>query len=547
MDPKTTLADIRRLVTEAKNEEAANRLLQYLDTAQEPQRSWRDTVGNLLAQYKRIRQQRERGTVSFDDARLAVNQITDGLLAALAGIEEGLPAPSPKEEPSASGKTPWLAIGVVIALVLAGASFLMLRNSGQPTADEDDDQLQQITGEAEEGECPTYDKDSEFNILVLPFLPLDDQPALVDRSIRLRLGERMEKYGVRGNVFSQKIDYNSDRYPLTSTQAADLARPCNAQLIIWGTTEKIANQGQSQLLTTTKFRFIKSDKFMLTDLELSGESEVDTVTTLSSIATSAELTEELERSLRLIFGLVAHETENYALAAELLDTVIMERGGVADNPKWGRIQADSYIKSGQDRKAIEVLDKMLSSKDTVNVEALLQRGLLEYRVGESVAASKDLNKVLEHDPDNEKALTARAAMSVKRNDLFQADQDLNRLEQMNNRSTTVKGIRESYRQREQVEQQKLQEAEQRIERNPNDTAAWRIKAESANSLGQFRQAESAANNLLSVDPKNIAALSTLQSIARYLPDSVQIKQRVKQSLPRLSPQQLRSFQVRSPE
>jgi len=225
MDPKTTLADIRRLVTEAKNEEAANRLLQYLDTAQEPQRSWRDTVGNLLAQYKRIRQQRERGTVSFDDARLAVNQITDGLLAALAGIEEGLPAPSPKEEPSASGKTPWLAIGVVIALVLAGASFLMLRNSGQPTTDEDDDQLQQITGEAEEGECPTYDKDSEFNILVLPFLPLDDQPALVDRSIRLRLGERMEKYGVRGNVFSQKIDYNSDRYPLTSTQAADLHAP----------------------------------------------------------------------------------------------------------------------------------------------------------------------------------------------------------------------------------------------------------------------------------------------------------------------------------
>ncbi len=548
MDLQSTLTDVRRLITEAKNEQAAERLLAYLNTAEEPQRSWRDTVSNLLAQYKRLRQQQERGVVSFDDSRLAINQITDGLLAALAGIEEGTPAPEDAEvipAATAPAKTPWLAIGVIVALVLAGASFLMLRNMfGGGNDKEDDGVTTHVTeGEVEQGKCPTYEEASEFNILVLPFLPLDNKPAGVGRSIRINLATTMEEYGIYGNVFSQNIDTNSDAYPITNRQAQRLARPCGAQLIIWGTTEQILKAGAPEIVTTTKFQFVESEHFSLANLELTSNVEVDTVSSLSSIATNGELTEDLKMSLRLIFGLVAHETDNHALAAELLDSVITERGGVEAVPKWGLIQADSYIKSGQEEKAIRIYEQVLR-KDSTNVQAWVQKGLLEYRTGQTMAANKDFDRALQQDPDNETALAARAAISVERNDLYQADMDLSRLEQMQAKTPVTGQIRESYRAKHQMETKKMEEADDRIEQNPNDTAAWRIKAEAAQQLGDFRTAETAANQLLNIDPKSVPALSTLQAITQFLPDSVQIKRRIQQTLPTLSPQQLRNFQVK---
>ena len=122
---------------------------------------------------------------------------------------------------------------------------------------------------------------------------------------------------------------------------------------------------------TTKFRFIESSHFSLTDLEITNEATVDTVSSLSSIATSAELTEEIEMTIQLILGLVAHETDNHQVAAATLEKVIEERGGVAANPKWGLIQADSYIKTGQEERAIEVYREMLKT-DSTNVKALLR-------------------------------------------------------------------------------------------------------------------------------------------------------------------------------
>ena len=99
MDPNATLATIRQLIAEAKNEAAAERLLEYLNQAPEPAHSWQDTVNNLLAQYNRVKLQQQRNTISFDEARRAINQIIDGLLASIAGIEAGLPAPAMESKP----------------------------------------------------------------------------------------------------------------------------------------------------------------------------------------------------------------------------------------------------------------------------------------------------------------------------------------------------------------------------------------------------------------------------------------------------------------
>ncbi|MGH1437811.1 MAG: hypothetical protein ACRBG0_25460 [Lewinella sp.] len=537
MDPNATLVAIRQLIAEAKNEAAAERLLDYLNQAPEPANSWRDTVSNLLAQYKRIKLQQQRNTISFDEARRAINQITDGLLASLAGIEQGLPAPSVKTDGAGNNNSspPWLVIGVVVALVLATASFFMLRGIFQNNTPADPPSTLVDQGESEEGKCPPYKPDSEFNIMVLPFQPLDGKSANIDLPLKSRLAIEMDKYGLKGSVFTKKIDVFSNEYPLTSNQASKIGLPCKAQLIIWGTTEEDRNGND---IVTTKFRFIESSHFSLTDLEINNEATVDTVSSLSSIASSAVLTEEIEMTIQLILGLVAHETDNHAVAAATLGKVIEDRGGVAANPKWGLIQADSYIKTGQDERAIEVYREMLKT-DSTNVQARLQKGLLEYRGGKTEVASQDLTKVLEQEPENTKALTARAAVSVKRNDLNLARQDLDQLEKSTDRSVAAQEIRKNYNDRHLAEQQKVEAADQQIQVNPNDTSAWRVKAEASQNIGDFSTAKKAASNLLQIDPNNLAAIKTLQSVMAKVPDSIDVRRQLEIAIPKLSPDQLK--------
>ncbi|WP_367390303.1 hypothetical protein [Lewinella sp. LCG006] len=544
MDPNATLANIRKLIAEAKNEEAAERLLEYLNQDPEPVSSWRDTVSNLLAQYKRVKLQQQRNTISFDEARRAVNQITDGLLASLASIEEGLPAPSLKTTESGTNTSspPWMVIGVVAALVLATASFFMLRGVFQNNNNTAPTPIVVDQGESEEGKCPPYEADSEFNIMVLPFQPLDGKLTPIERSLRIRLATEMEKYGLKGSVFTKKIDVFSDEYPLTSSQASIIGLPCKAQLIIWGTTEEDRNGND---IVTTKFRFIENSHFSLTDFEINNEATVDTISSLSSIATSAELTEEIEMTIQLILGLVAHETDNHEVAASTLEKVIEERGGVAANPKWGLIQADSYIKTGQEERAIEVYREMLKT-DTTNVQALLQKGLLEYRTGHNDVAHDDLTRALEQDPENTKALTARAAVSVKRNDLNQARHDLDLLDKTADKSIATQVIRKKYDERHLEEQAKIATANTQIQQNPKDTSALRIKAQAAQNLGDFSTARKTASNLLEIDPNNLAAIKTLQSVMAKVPDSNAVRRQLEIAIPRLNPEELKQVRALIP-
>jgi hypothetical protein len=372
MDPTTTLAEIRDLVTRAKNEEAAEQLLQYISTSGQPARSWENTVRNLLAQYKRIKLDQQKSTISYDAGRIGINQVTNGLLSVLNNIEAGKAAPAEVAIISNKRRNIWMTIGLVVALLLGGASFLMLRNGNNQPVSEEEEPTEVVEGVVKD-KCPVYAKNSEFNIMLLPYLPLDGKPKGVETALRINLAGLLEKYHIMGSVFTQMIDFSSPEYPLTGQAAVNLAKPCRAQLIIWGTTEE--DKRTANIITTTKFRFVESENFSLTDLELNNQAEIDTVTSLSSIAAGGDLTEKIDATLRLILGLVAHETDHHETAADILDEVIRERGGVAENPKWGVIQADSYIRSGQEERALKVYREM-KLRDSTNVQALIQKGLL---------------------------------------------------------------------------------------------------------------------------------------------------------------------------
>lgn len=538
MDPTSTLAEIRDLITGAKNEKAAEQLLQYISTVGEPASSWENSVRNLLAQYKRIKLDQQKNTISYDAGRLGINQVTNGLLSILNNIEAGKAAPKEPSVTTTSRRNLWMSIGVVVALLLGGGSFLMLRKNGKPPVEE------KTTGVVEgvvQDQCPEYSKNSEFNIMLLPYLPLDGNPKGVETALRINLAGLLERYNIMGSVFTQMIDHASPEYPLTGHAAVRLAKPCKAQLIIWGTTEEDKNT--NNIITTTKFRFVDSENFSLADFSLNNEAEVDTVTSLSSIATGGDLTEEIDATLRLILGLVAHETDHHEEAADILDGVIEERGGVAQNPKWGVIQADSYIRSGQEERALKVYRDMKG--DSTNVQALLQKGLLELKAGNTQMAAKDLDEVLKKDPENTEALAARSVVRVKQNRLFEANRDLEKLEELESDTKVASSIRQQYQQQHIMESNKLTAAEQKIAANPDDTSAWRIKAETASNLGEFEVAKDAATKLLRIDPHNMAALYTLVQIQPWYKDSLQIKQQLNRRIPKLSPEQKEDLRIRT--
>lgn len=540
MNSPNTLAAIRKLITEAKNEKAAEQLLSYIQDAPPPAATWRNKVSNLLAQYKRVKLQMSQSTVSYEEGSRAINKVTNGLLTVLASIERGEPAPS-LEQSAVTGENGgyslWLVGGVITALVLSVVAIFLLRgNNDQPDGPSQKQGVFIVEEEMPTSECPAYDKLSEFNILILPFLPLDGELQSIERPLAIRLAERMEEYGVNGAIGPKKIDVNSSDYPLTATQANVLGGKCNAQLIIWGTTEKL---GQD-LITTTKFSFINNEHFSITDLELNSQAAVDTVTSLSGIATTAELTENIEASLRLIFGLVARETGNHALAAETLGKVVEERGGISTNINWAIIQADSYIKAGEYDEAIKIYEK-LYQQDSTNVQALLRKGLLEIRSGQIMQATKDFDRVLEMDPDNTQALTARAAANVELSRLPEARADLQKLDDMGEGEEVKPAIREKYQQRRSVEEAKLQDANQRLERNPEDTAAWRIKAQTARQIGDDEQAQLAASNLLRVDPNNQVAFEVLQAVIANAKTEEEAERQIRLVMPQLNTRQIRTL------
>lgn len=533
MNP-TSIAEIRSLITKAKDEEAAERLLVLLETAEQPAASWADTVRQLLAQYQRTRTAQQRNTVSYDNAQIAINQVTNGLLDVLAGIEAGRTAPDlPNDEyrPAPRRSVPWWSIALVVA-VLAGVGYFFLLPEGAGNGDVDDQLSDTIRVDSVTGKivCPPYPEQSTFNIMVLPYQALDGKKKKIESALRIRLSERIEEYKISGAVFTRNIDSDSYEYPATSEQAAVLGKPCKAQLIIWGTTEE--RPGTNEVITTTKFRFIDSEHFSLTNLVLDNTASVDTITSISSIATNAELTENIERTIRLIFGLVAFETENHALAADILEEVIEERGGVAVNPKWGMIQADSYIKSGQDERAIKVYEQILE-RDTANIQAMEQSGLLFFRLGDIHAAEAHLSKAVEQDPTNTRILAARAAARVQQNDLYQANTDLKQLEKQGVELKVTKVIRKDYAVRESAEKQRLATANKKLDSNPGDTTALRMKTEAARNLGQLQVASTTASQLLRVDPDNRQALTTMIEVASQVRDSSVLKQKIEAVNPRI--------------
>jgi tetratricopeptide (TPR) repeat protein len=523
METKEKIRAIRQRIIQADTEGALRELLAWLeDAGTAPLRAWADTVRSLKARYRRTKNEKQKGVIAYEQAQLSFNQIENALLNILQGIENGDQPAKPSVTPSTSPKraVPWLTIGVVTALVLAVVSVVLLRDilAADPAPDE--------LVATSLGECPSYPQDSRFNIMVLPYKPLRGERESIESSIKDRLALSIEAYRVPAYVMTREIDVtDANLYPSDSRSARRIGDPCAAQLVIWGTTERTP---ANQLITTTSFRFLNKEHFNLADLTLNQNAEVDTLETISSIATEGILTKSIEMGIQLIFGLVAHETGQHAVAANLIQEACDSLGGVQENTKWGMVLADSYVRSEQPEKAIATYDAILMS-DHDNTTARTQRGYLTYELGQYAAAEADFTEVLSRDSTNGQVRVARAAARIRTDRLYEAQQDLEQVESESGSELIPKGIRTEYLERQKSLEKSKVEAEQQLKFNPNDTTALRIQAETAQKLGDFETASAAASQLLVRDPNHINALKTLLEVKPMLKDTEAVHQLIERS------------------
>lgn len=530
MNPTDVIKQVRDHINQAKLEKALEHLLSYLEQAPLPAASWTDKVRALLRQKKKVKQDALQHIISYEKSQLTSNQITNALLQILNAIEAGETAVednalTTKTSASTQSRSmPWMAIGIVVAILLAVAAIYMIGvdrgGADVPPIDikpnPDGQQGVSHPGKLKQA-CPPFSPTSEFNIMVLPYKPLAGAAEDIGAGLSYKLSQTMEDYKIEGDVKIKDISFDNNVYPLSAAQAVPYADSCNAELIIWGFTE----QRGGQLTTITNFRFTNEEYFRLAGLDLNPAAEVDTITSISSIATTQQLTETIEESLMLIMALVARETGNHEIASNLLKEEVEKRGGAAQVPGWGTIQADEYARIGEEEQALAIYREILEEHPQ-NTQALTQKGILEYKMGKYTNAVASLSPVLELEPENEEARLARAAAYTKSNDLFQAGKDI-QVVKKGSTDKRVDMIEKEYNFRHKKEEVRKSKAEEMLKENPSDTSALRVQAQTARNLGEFNIANMAASKLLRQDPKNEAALTTLIEIKPLVEDSLAIQ------------------------
>ena len=159
----------------------------------------------IEAEYFELRQEEIRGLLNFEERQIRRNRVNNKLLSLL------------EEAPPLSKKSrlyrPYFLLILPIAVVLLG--LLISWNRIPAPADYI---------------CPSFKNGYNNNIMVLPFMDLGKNEAKPQLVLRDRINKLTEK-----NNLSSIAQLGTHIENLTMHDAAETAKKCNANVIIWGT------------------------------------------------------------------------------------------------------------------------------------------------------------------------------------------------------------------------------------------------------------------------------------------------------------------------
>lgn len=507
MDKAQAIAEARKLISEGKIEETLELLIAFLgnNTAS---RGILNATLQVKATLEKLQSDENEGVISEENRRIGFNQITRQTIALVEALETGQTPGS--STPSRVRMKWWVWVLIVSGLAGAGVGIYQLLKPAAPVVVQDDPG------------CP-FDQPADFRILVLPFQPYDAVPTGVHKGIQTRLSELCDRFNLNASVKILDIDVNNyNEYPSNNKEAATIGNKCNAQLIIWGNTES----KEQREIVHTRFKFLNLNGFSLTKLKIEEGADLDTIGSISSVATEGMLTEQVEINIQILLGLVALNMNEEEKAIQLLAEVKSE--DTTANLVQGLALADGYLATGQEDKAMASYDEVLKQHPNEDL-ARNNRAALLYKEGKYAEAAGDWTHVINRQPENVEARTSRAYSYLKSDRLDKVTQELDSIAGIQSPPKVNKGPEVNHVEKEnssvveenldklknlffkkvKIEEDKKTRAERTLESDPNNVKALEEKTKASRNLGDYRTAAQTATQLLNKDPDNIQAIATL--------------------------------------
>lgn len=515
MELKEIIEQIRGQLLKGQTEEALSSLGLYLNQQGSSVIDAYNKVIELTARFQQTKQSERGNLISFDDAKVSYSQINTALLELVKELE----SPETNSVLKKKKRPIWLFV-LLGAAALAIGAYLLWPNH--------------------EESCPPFKPDTDFDILVLPFHPLEGMDVTpAHRLFEIGLNTLIDNFGLGGQAnvesYRESIALAED-YPTGAQDAGAISRNCGSQLIIWGLSEKLKQN--DQFILTTNYLFLDEESIQLDRQELGSDAEMsrsqvnmsfpnrgqqkDTIGSFSSI--SDNIPSQLESRLKFILGVFAHEKGNNVATQQLLEQWPEEPLDSQSTQLWGTLLADSYLKTNDEEKATDTYTKLIE-KDPSNTLARNNRALLYYQKGDYAMAIQDLNVNLRNNQKDTLALTTRSYIFLKEDMLMQAEADLQRAKQLDPNLPIIKSWQAKIDRRRKEEEKRLQQADQKLKRNPQDVEALTNKAKASRNLGDYNNARKTAEKVIKLNPKSVEAYNILREADLMLNRNSKVIQR----------------------
>lgn len=489
------LEKIKLNIGKARMDKAFDLFQEYLGTTPGYE-AFTSHVLDLKSQWNKLKKDENEGIITYENAQVTGNRIIKALSALVTQVEKG-ETKVPSTSNTFNNNLKKILLAVVGIVVLAVAGLFIFKKMNTPVRPNGENGEKPKT-ETTNSDCPKFETSSEFNILLLPFQNLAEGGLNPHISIGNRLRIFSKEFGLNTGI---GISENKSQIPVSTNNAKRIAIKCNSKLIIWGSYEKISTG--TIINTFYEFTDIEGSEIPMTELELDDNFRLDTVTTLSSIASSGKLTSNIENDLTLLLlGITAHQMGHPKTAWKIMENTEPKDPETAKI--WGMVLSDCFIKAGKTDEAIKTYNQVLKISPEEDL-ARNNRAILYLKKGENDKALRDLDHQIKKDPKDVKARTYRANVYLKLNNLKEAERDIRVIEEAQpsvKDRVKVKELNTQLKEKKAIELERRKKATATLRNNPNDTKALENLTEANTRLGDYRAALQSAEMLRKVDPTN---------------------------------------------
>lgn len=543
-DYQNIAKQVKDLIGEADREEALRQLIGFLQNGPKWAVLHKEALA-VQAQYLNTKREQGAGRISFEQADINYNRINNQILSLADDLEKGV-----TRLPVWKRKWP-LPVWIGVAVILLGGSYGIFRLSQTPKPTEP------LEPQGEENPCAAFSQNKNFKILLWDYLDFLDKQSPYRKGIPVAIQNRLGSIDPSGLTEVRIYPYQSEEnYPAKGEEALK----CTEQLVVWGTVEELP--GTRQRLVITRYRFADKWQFakwsvtendqweqnsITASIPLEGNF-VDTLTLLSNVFTSGEVSVNIENLLRLAIGLNARKQQQAEDAVATLQAIDTKDSTLAFLS--GMLLADTYTRMNKEDEALAAYEEVLSVHPNYGL-ALNNKAALQIKKGNFGGAIATLDNAVALAPDNVEAVAMRGAAFLSVNQLDKARQDfstaqaiLNITEPLNPDTDTQKGaalqpekrtkwlttkMKELDRKYE-VEKTRIREADRQLQRDPVNIQALNTKADASKNVGDYKTAISSAQSVIEKAPDNLKAHATLIESFIAIGDTARAKETLQNTL-----------------